>query len=51
MGLSPEECFEEITGIPAQSFYLSFLNYLDQILERALKENHWVALTAKTFSE
>jgi hypothetical protein len=46
-GLSPEDCFEEITGIPASSFSLKDKSLEDnyQIIENAKNSGYWVAFT------
>lgn len=50
-GLSPEDCFEEVTGVPAFSLWFGARHGSGEIYEaitEALKKRHWIALTAKS---
>ena len=49
-GLSPEDCFEEITGVPAYSFKIKDMDRytITDLFRTALREQNWVALTALT---
>lgn len=48
-GLSPEDAFEEITGVPAYTYTIRANNRgsIKTILHRAIKERYWVALVAQ----
>lgn len=48
-GLSPEDAFEEITGIPAYSFKFRADNrtIIKGMLNTAINQKYWVALVAR----
>jgi hypothetical protein len=49
LGLSPEDAFEEITGIPANTYSLRSNNRLAirGILKNALQKGYWISLIAR----
>ena len=52
-GLSPEDAFEEITGFPAYSYSLLTQSKSStlSILQEAVNNNYWIALTANIQGE
>ena len=49
LGLSPEDAFEEITGIPAYTYTIKASNraVIKNVLASAIGKGHWVTLIAR----